>query len=123
MDTNQPKERKIVTLAEIRTAIMLLATSPSFRVTARRRVVGVVQVRYFDFRIWLIRRRIWRRVMKTWAMAFARDLRFVVKATVAVIRHHLTARPRYASAEWQAFIDYLERDFNYRHGHSDTRLK
>jgi hypothetical protein len=83
-------------------------------VLARERILA--RLRYFDFCVWLLERRIWRRETKLWAGVFARDLGFIVKATVAVVRHHLKARPRYASAEWRAFRDTLQRDFDYRNG-------
>ena len=110
-----------MTFAEIRAAIWLLANSLSFRATARKVVVDLFKDRYFDFRVYVIHRRIWGREMRTWAAVFARDLRFAVKATLAVVRHHRSVRPRYASDEWNAFRDNLERDFNYRHRRSDIR--
>jgi hypothetical protein len=59
--------------------------------------------------------------MKTWAGVFAQDLRFIVRATLAVMRHHLIVRPRYGSTEWHAFRDNLLQDYDYRHGHSAIR--
>lgn len=110
-----------MTFAEIRAAIALLAKSPPFRAAARRLVVSLIRERYFDLRVYIIHRRIWRREMRTWAAVFATDLRFAAKATLAVVRHHQAVRPRLGGDVWKAFKTYLERDYNYRHGHSDIR--
>jgi hypothetical protein len=58
---------------------------------------------YLVFRVRLIGRRMWRREMRGWAAVFASELRFAARATIALVHHHLKARPRYSSAEFQQF--------------------
>ena len=62
--------------------------------------------RYYDFRTWLFERRLWISATKRWAWTLTAELGVV--ATTAVLRHHLSTRPRYGSPEWQAFRLHLQ---------------
>lgn len=67
--------------------------------------------RYLDFRFWLTERRMWISETKRWAGTLTAELRVV--ATIAVLRHHLSTRPRYNSPEWQSFNDHLRQRVDF----------
>ena len=61
---------------------------------------------YLDFRFWLTERRMWIRETKRWASTLTAEIRAV--RTTAVLRHHLSTRPRHGSPEWRTFSLHLQ---------------
>lgn len=68
-------------------------------------------IRYYDLRMWFRWRRLWIHETRRWASTLIAELGVV--ATTAVIRHHLSTRPRYNSPEWKAHWDHLSQRVDF----------
>ena len=95
------------TLPEIWTALLVAGALAAtwWIVDGRSLVVYPLIMRYLDLRYWLTERRLWIRETKRWASTLTAELGVV--ATTAVLRHHLSTRPRYGSPEWRAYQNHL----------------
>ena len=96
------------TLPEIWTALLVAGALVAtwWIVDGRSLLVYPLIMRYLYFRFWLTERRLWISATKRWAETLTAELRVV--ATTAVIRHHLSTRPRFNSSEWKAFRLHLQ---------------
>lgn len=95
-------------------------------VDGRSLVVFPLKMRYYDLLMWTRDRRMWIRETGRWASTFTAELRLYARTTAALIRHHLSTRPRYGSPEWQAFDLHLRQvvDWqrnNWREGKPPTK--